>query len=141
MRKVVFLFAFLLIFGAGSVFAQRGGQGGQGGGQRQGNMGGGQQGPRQQGSDSAGNRPPRQDGNQQRPTDANGQRPPRQDGMGNRDLKNIGLSDEQKAQIKQIRKDAKANNTDPQTVRQQIEGVLTSEQLDKLKQQRNQQKP
>ena len=141
MRKVVFLFAFLLIFGAGSVFAQRGGQGGQGGGgQRQGGMGGGQQGQRQ-GSDSVGNRPPRQDGNQQRPADANGQKPPRQEGMGNRDLKNLGLSDEQKSQIKQIRKDAKTNQTDPQTVRQQIEGVLTPEQLEKLKQQRNQQKP
>lgn len=140
MRKLVFLFAFLLIFGASSVFAQRGGQGG-GGGQRQGGMGGGQQGPRQQGSDSAGNRPPRQDG-QQPSTDSNGQRRlPRQEGMGNRDLKNLGLSAEQKAQIKQIRKDAKANNTDPQAIRQQIEGVLTPEQLEKLKQQRNQQKP
>lgn len=140
MRKLVFLFAFLLIFGASSVFAQRGGQGGSG--QRQGGMSGGsQQGPRQQGSDSAGNRPPRQDG-QQPSADSNGQRKlPRQDGMGKRDLRNLGLSDEQKAQIKQIRKDAKANNTDPQAVRQQIEGVLTPEQLEKLKQQRNQQKP
>lgn len=139
MKKLVFLFAVMFILGASSVFAQRGGQGNQGGGQRSGGMGnGGQQGPRQQGSDSAGNRP-RQNGNQ--PSANSEGRAPRQEGLGNRALKNLGLSDEQKAQIKQIRKDAKTNNADPQAVRQQIEGVLTPEQLEKLKQQRNQQKP
>ena len=140
MKKLVFLFTVLLVFGAGSVFAQRSGGGGQrpsgGGGQPSGGTG-----QRPEGM------PPRQDsaGGQrgQRPEGAgNGQRP---EGAGNgqlkRELKDIGLTDLQKDQIKQIRKDAKTNNTDPAAVRSQIEGVLTAEQMEKIKARKNKNQP
>ena len=149
MKKLVFLFTVLLVFGAGSVFAQRGGGGGQrptGGGQPSGGAGQRPEGmpPRQ--SDSTGQRGQRPEGagNGQRPEGAgNGQRP---EGAGNgqfdkRVLKDIGLTNEQKSQIKQIRKDAKANDADPATVRSQIEGVLTAEQLEKIKARKNKNQP
>ena len=146
MKKLVFLFTVLLVFGAVSIFAQGGGgQRPSGGGQPSGGVGrpegmpprqdstGGQRGQRPEGA-----------GNSQRPEGVgNGQRP---EGAGNgqidkRALKDIGLTNEQKYQIKQIRKDAKTNNTDPAAVRSQIEGVLTAEQLEKIKARKNKNQP
>ena len=155
MKKLVFLFTVLLVFGAVSIFAQGGGGGqrpsggGQpsgGGGQPSGGVGQRPEGmpPRQDSTGGQRGQRPEGAGNGQKPEGAgNGQRP---EGAGNgqfdkRVLKDIGLTNEQKSQIKQIRKDAKTNNTDPAAVRSQIEGVLTAEQLEKIKARKNKNQP
>jgi hypothetical protein len=141
MQRTLILLGLMLLVGIGSVFAQRGGGGGMGGGRPQ---GGGLPG----GNRPSGGMPPqgRNGGDSQRPNAGNrnggqgqGQEGDSADRHRNRQmepgrlLKGLDLSREQKQQIKDIQKAAKENGTSPEDVRQQIGQVLTPEQRAKVK--------
>jgi len=143
MKRLVFLSLIVLVIGSASVFAQRGGGGG---GNRGGGMGGGGNGPGARPAAEAGQnrgggsqRDDRNVSGERRGGGENGER--QQAPRIGRELRGLDLSDEQREQIRAIQRTGRENGTDPQTVREQIRGVLTAEQAEKLEKRKEKNRP